>query len=112
MLYLTIKISHTLTPKISISRDTQLRLKSLTFLNTMSNVKFSLPEKKFSSSNSVILETKIMYFPLVLSSLHSRSSNMLLDEYFEIDLHLHSLVETANHLYPSTEIKGTQPRCS
>jgi hypothetical protein len=61
-------------------------------------VNYSLNEKKFNFRELALMETKIMYFPLVQSSLHSRSRNMLLDEYFEIDLHLHSFVEILNSL--------------
>lgn len=91
---------------MSVRCDHQLRLKSLSFVNSEANVCFELPDKKFSPTEGALLETKVLYFPLVQSSLHSRSRNMLLDEYFELDLHLHSLVEIANGLCEEADFRS------
>lgn len=91
-------IKSNLVPEISLSRDRTISLKKIRFVNLKSKIAFVFPESLFEPKESLLLETKIMYFPLLLGKLHSRSRNMLLDEYYELDLQANSLVFLANSL--------------
>lgn len=87
-----------LIPPIEIKSNLTLKLSCIKFKNSSGTITFKLSEPNFNNSEYLLLETKILYFPLLQLNLHSRSTNMLLDEYFEIDLELNSLIQLANQL--------------
>lgn len=101
------KIENSLIPEISLSRDRTISLKRIRFINSDYKLAFIYSEEMFQKKEHLILETKIMYFPLLMGKLLSRSRNMLLDEYFELDFQMNSLAFIANSLCkPNSQIQS------
>ena len=96
------RMSSKIQPDITLKQDQQIRLIKLQFINTEGNFFFSLDKSNFNKAETLRLETKVMYFPLLRSSLYSRSSNMLLDEFFELDLQVNSFLFLVNQFRDSS----------